>query len=76
MTNCEENKDEGYGIDANGSNSRERKMTQPLLEFPVREHGFSNELLKGEGDDDENCSSSDKELRKSGDDIDNWLSKS
>lgn len=42
----EEEKDDQYGIDAQGADTPVRKDTQPKLEFPVRGTGFSNELLQ------------------------------
>ena len=42
----EEEKDEKYGFEANMADRPERKNTQPFLEFPVREKGFSNHLLQ------------------------------
>jgi hypothetical protein len=48
LSNDEESKDEGYGLDANGAEKRERRPTQPKLEFPVRENAFSEKLLFAE----------------------------
>ena len=73
----EESKEEdGYGIDAKGAQQVQRKSTQPKLEFPVREKGFSDELLRHKENEKERLSSSSGGELKEADEVDNWLSQS
>jgi hypothetical protein len=81
----EENKEEGYGLDAQGANNLERKSssTQPKLSFPISENEvqFPAHLLAVRGSSEKNTSSSgDKssgaEQDQQPDEVDNWLTAS
>lgn len=70
----EETKDEKYGFEAMGGDKPVRKDTQPKLEFPVQEKGFSNHLLEDAEDGKQDYSSSSDQ--KEGDEVDNFLNAS
>ena len=54
----EEETKEQYGIDATGADpNRKRGSTQPKIEFPVRDHQNSNEMLARPEENQDNSSS-------------------